>query len=133
MPCPHLPTLLFIALEFRNRLFTSGTRDILHARSRLKSNRPITYPCADSRPRLPALSEAEGSQSSAARPSRPVLLARLRRSPLLAHRLDALQRELQPFPPDLGTRDDLLDVPKHLRVPHLFTQLFEERMNLRKY
>ncbi|MGA9352525.1 MAG: hypothetical protein WBV46_02465, partial [Terriglobales bacterium] len=25
MPCPHLPTLLFIALEFRNRLLRPGT------------------------------------------------------------------------------------------------------------
>src|SRR5580693_1130095 len=59
-------------------------------------------------------------------------LARLRQTPLLAHHLDSLDHELQPFPAEFGPRDHLLDVLKHVRVTSLLAQFFEKGMNLRE-
>jgi hypothetical protein len=57
----------------------------------------------------------------------------LRYGPLLADRVDSLQREFQPLPPELGTGDDLLNILEHMRIADLFPQLFKKGMNFCEY
>src|SRR5208282_6738676 len=52
------------------------------------------------------------------------------RGPLLTHGFQSLERELQPLTSKLGAGDDFFDVAEHLRVAHLFPQLFQERIDL---
>src|SRR5580704_16997326 len=73
------------------------------------------------------------SVSRRAQRDAPASLARLRRSPLLTHCLEPLQCQLQPLPPELRTRDHLLDVLEHVRVPNFFPQLLKKGMNLAEY